>query len=282
MARKMRRRRLLAVLLAMAVPAIGVAVAAPAGRAASAPASVLVVGDSLSVQAAPAVPAWEPPGAHVVVSAGIGTAPCDWANGYYDVWAKRSFQYYQVFDQNRPRSVVFAFSGNAGLSGPAGGCVDATTHYSLEQLLATYTRWLTPMAQYASSHGAAVWFALAPPRNPATPAGAYRDGQGHTYYGFNGVPQINDLYEALAASGTALGWNYDPGAAAGVSAPGLTWALDLPCKPWDGLDCHNGMVQVRAGGFDAIHLDRQGAGGIRFALGLMRLPLTAEGYHPRA
>ena len=256
---------------------IGVGAAAKA----SAPASLLIVGDSLSVQAAPAVPAWLPSGSQVVVEAGIGSAPCDWVTGYHDAWSNRNLSFYRSFDQTRPRAVVFAFSGNGGISGPAAGCVDTRTQYSLEDLLTSYTRALTPMAQYASSNGAAVYFAAAPPRNPATPAGAYHDAHGHSEYGFNGVSQINDLYQSLGLSGLGLGWHYDVSAALGVSQPGLVWTLDMSCQAWDTTNCHHGQVQVRAGGLDAIHLDPWGAGAVRFAQGLMRQPLMAEGYKPR-
>src|SRR5579884_239547 len=97
---------------------IALAVAVPGAARASGPVSVLVIGDSLTVQAAPEIPAWEAPGSHVVVEAGIGTAPCDWAAGYYDLWWHKYMSFYRFFDQARPRAVVFAFTGNGGISGP--------------------------------------------------------------------------------------------------------------------------------------------------------------------
>jgi hypothetical protein len=273
------RSRALGVVAALV--ALVVLVALPGVARASAPASVLVIGDSLSVQAAPAVPQWEAPGSDVVTEAGIGTAPCDWQAGYYDAWWHRFMDFYTFFDQARPRAVVFAFTGNAGVSGPAAGCVGSSTDYSLQDLLTSYAKALTSMADYASQHGAAVFFSATPPRNPATPPGTYSDGRGHTLYGYNGVPQINDLYQAMGLSGQGIGWHYDVSAALGVSEPGLDWTLDLPCQSWDTANCHHGQVQVRAGGFDSIHLDPNGAGAVRYALGLMRQPLLAEGYHPR-
>jgi len=272
-----------AVTIALSVGAlVAAAVVLPGAARASAPVSLLVVGDSLTVQAGPAVPQWEPPGSNVVVEGGIGTAPCDWAAGYYDLWWHRYMNFYTFFDQAHPRAVVFAFTGNAGVSGPKAGCVDASTRYSLQDLLESYAKVLAPMAQYASSHGAAVFFSATPPRNPATPPGSYPDGHGHTLYGYNGVAQINDVYQALAVSGAGLGWHYDVSAAYGVSEPGLAWTLDLPCQWWDTTNCHRGQVQVRAGGLDSIHLDPHGAGAVRYALGLMRQPLLGEGFQPRA
>jgi hypothetical protein len=53
----------------------------------------------------------------------------------------------------------------------------------------------------------------------------------------------------------------------------LTWQLRERCLPWEVGACSRGTVQVRAGGFDAIHLDTKGAGAILYAIGLVPMPL---------
>jgi hypothetical protein len=101
-------------------------------------------------------------------------------------------------------------------------------------------------------------------------------------YGFNGVPALNRLYQAMAHSalGETLHWTYDPDPAQYVSSSTLTWHLRERCLPWNGGECATGTVQVRAGGLDAIHLDRNGAGAILYAIGLVQMPLEQmKGWH---
>jgi hypothetical protein len=131
------------------------------------------------------------------------------------------------------------------------------------------------LARYASDHGALVYFSASPPRNPATPAGVYTGSGGKMEYGFNGVPALNRLYEAMARSslGEKLHWTYDPYPAQYISTSSVTWRLTERCLPWDRDECTRGEVQVRAGGFDAIHLDTKGAGAILYAIGLVKMPL---------
>ncbi len=240
--------------------------------------SLLIVGDSLTTQAVGALREWHVSGVDVRAYGGSGSAPCDWVAGYRDPISGRFFDFTQVFDAVRPATVSFAFTGNPGLSGPAGGCVDAGRPYPLADLLAEYRADLTAMATYASTRGAGVFFDASPPRNPATPPGHYLGDGGLPQYGFNGVAELNQLYRSLASSvrGRARGWRYDPGAAAAVSGRGLSWRAWLPCRASDH-GCVDGRVRVRAGGLDAIHLDEEGAGGARYAAGLVHMPLMAMG-----
>lgn len=247
------------------------------------PASVLVVGDSIVSQADNQIRFWAPAGSNVWVAAGPGSAPCDWNAGYRDPFTGTRYQFSQLVDRYHPGAVVLSFSGNPGLSGPAAGCVDSTTHYALGALLASYQRALVSMARYATARGALVYFAGSPPRNPATPPGAYQGKGGSHLYGFNGVPQLNQRYVALAASaeGRADSWRYDPAAAVAVSDPSLNWHLTEECAPWDvsAGNCNSAQqARVRAGGYDAIHLDPAGAGATRYGMAIVRQPLSDEGY----
>ena len=236
---------------------------------------ILVVGDSLVMQTTNALRSWAIPSVRIVADGGSGSAPCDWEKGYTDPYTGRYEKFSQLLQTIRPAAVVLAFTGNPGLGSIARGCVNASVHYTLSALLASYKRALTQMADEASAHGARVYFSASPPRNPATPAGAYTDGAKDPEYGFNGVPALNALYEALANSGRGqeLHWTFDPYAAQYVSTSSLTWQLTERCLPWDGSMCLNGSVQVRAGGFDAIHLDADGAGEALYAIGLVKMPL---------
>jgi hypothetical protein len=60
--------------------------------------------------------------------------------------------------QVRPAAVAFVFTGNPGLDGPKGGCVDANSPDSLSQLLASYEPPLVDMANRAVRTGATVYF----------------------------------------------------------------------------------------------------------------------------
>jgi hypothetical protein len=237
---------------------------------------ILVIGDSLVMQATTALRSWNLPTVPILADGGLGSAPCDWEQGYTDPLTGEYLKFSQVFAKARPAAVVFAFTGNPGLDSRSTGCVNSSGHYALSTLLGSYKRALTDMARYASVHGAQVFISASPPRNPATPAGVYR-GSGRTMeYGFNGVPALNRLYEQIASSapGDALHWTYDPDPAEYVSSPTLTWHLKERCLPWDGGECATGTVQVRAGGRDAIHLDTNGPGAILYAIGLVQMPLA--------
>lgn len=271
----------LAVALAVAVVAAGFGAsdAHAAGTGAVTPNSVLIIGDSLVTQATGAARYWAPAGAQAWVFGGPGSAPCDWQSGYQDPFSRSWKSFDSLVEQYRPAAVELVFTGNAGYLGRAGGCVDNTRAYGLPALLASYRSALTAMAAFASDQGARVYLEGSPPRNPATPAGFYRSTGGARLYGFNGVPQIDELYEALVASpqGRRDGWIFDNSAAAAVSGPGLSWKLYLPCQPLDILGpCRGDQVQVRAGGLDAIHLDPYGSGATRYGMALVRRPLDDE------
>ena len=244
------------------------------------PRSVLVVGDSVVAQAAAAIQWWTPPGTTAWPAGGPGTAPCDWWDGAANPRSGINDDLRALIRQLHPAAVVLAFSGNPGLSGPLSGCVDANTHYPLSALLASYQTDLVQMARFISASGARVYFAATPPRNPATPPGSYLANGGLAGYGFNGVPQLNDLYQALAASpeGVRDGWTYDPAAAVSVSDFAMSWQPDETCMPWDAHNCRlpSATVPVRAGGHDSIHLDRWGNGAARYGQAIIRKPLTDQ------
>jgi len=278
-----RVRRALLALAGATVVLLGGAGAARAAAPAVVPDSVLVVGDSIVSQAAAAARYWAPPGSTVWVYGGRGSAPCDWDAGYRDPFSGSWYRFSQVVDRDHPAAVVLAFSGNPGFSGPGAGCVDNRAHYPLSALLASYQRSLVDLARYASARGARVYLDASPPRNPDTAPGAYRGADGSSLYGFNGVAPLDERYAAIAGSaeGRAHGWTYDTSAAAAVSDPALQWHLTEQCAAWDVYDgnCGAGVqVQVRAGGFDSIHLDTRGAGGTRYGMAVVRRPLADEGY----
>jgi hypothetical protein len=236
---------------------------------------ILVVGDSLVVQATKALQSWNLPSVRIIAEGGLGSAPCDWEKGYTDPFSGRYLKFSHVFQKSRPAAVVFAFTGNPGLEPHSTGCVNSSRRYSLSTLLASYKRALTKMAVYAGDHGAQVYLSATPPRNPATPPGLYKGSGGLLQYGFNGVPALNRLYQQMAQSelGEKLHWTYDPYPAEYISTSALRWRLNERCMPWDAGECVGGAVQVRAGGLDAIHLDTKGAGAILYAIGLTQLPL---------
>jgi hypothetical protein len=244
---------------------------------------ILVVGDSLVLQATRALRSWNLPSVPIIADGGLGSAPCDWENGYKDPLTGHYVKFSEAFEKIRPAAVVFAFTGNPGLESRSTGCVNSSGRYTLSALLASYKRSLAHMARYASDHGAQVYFSASPPRNPATPPGAYMGSGGTIEYGFNGVPAFNRLYERLVRSelGQRFHWTYDPYAAQYVSTSALTWHLTERCLPWDVGACRRGTIQVRAGGFDAIHLDTKGAGAILYAIGLVKMPLDQmKGWSP--
>jgi hypothetical protein len=204
-----------------------------------------------------------------------GSAPWDWESGHFDPFSKRYLNFDSAFNTAHPSAVVLAFTGNPGLDWTTTGCVDSSSSYSLQSLLTNYRAALTAMATYASQHGASAYFSASPPRNPATPAGSYSDASGDVYYGFNGVAQINDLYQSMVSSsvGRRFHWVYDTDAAASVSNAELSWQLTEACTNSTTSECEDGRAQVRDGGYDAIHLDTSGAGATLYASGLLRKPL---------
>jgi hypothetical protein len=149
----------------------------------------------------------------------VGSAPCDWEAGYTDPLSGHYLKFSQVFAEERPAAVVFAFTGNPGLEARSTGCINSSGRYSLSALLANYKSSLTQVATYASDHGAQVYFSASPPRNPATPACVYKGTGGSTQYGFNGVSAINRLYQELTQP------------AEYVSTSALTWRSTERCMP---------------------------------------------------
>jgi hypothetical protein len=258
------RRTFLVIFLTVAAPAALLASCsesqAPRAR------SLLVVGDSVAAQSAEALIHLAPEGTTVSVDAvQAGTAPCDWNHGFTDPTDKQQQRFAKILYKVHPEVVAFVFTGNPGLSGPAAGCVDADRPYDLAQLLASYEPALVEMADKATSAGATVFFEAPPPRNPAVPVGY--DTQREENRGFNGSPGIASFYESLATKDSRH-WRYDDKAAVAVSSASLSWTLTLPCEAWDTKLCMDGQVQIRIGGTDAVHLDEQGCGAVRFALGL--------------
>jgi hypothetical protein len=230
------------------------------------PRSLLVVGDSVAAQSAEALIHLAPEATTVSVDAvRPGTAPCDWNHGFTDPTDGKFQSFAKILDEVHPEVVAFVFTGNPGLSGPAAGCVDADKPYDLAQLLASYEPVLVEMADKATSAGATVYFEAPPPRNPAVPVGY--DPQKQENRGFNGSPGIASFYQSLATKDSRH-WRYDDTAAVAVSSASLSWMLTLPCDAWDAKRCMDGQVHIRTGGTDAVHLDEQGCGAIRFALGL--------------
>jgi hypothetical protein len=229
--------------------------------------SLLVVGDSVAAQAAEALIHLAPTGATVRVDAvQPGTAPCDWDHGFTDPTTDAAHDFASILRQVSPAVVAFVFTGNPGLDGPKGGCVDANSPYTLAQLLVSYEPPLVDMANKAVRIGATVYFEAPPPRNPAVPVGY--DAQHQAHRGFQGSPAIASFYDRLVVTRNPRHWRYDDSAAVAVSTPKLSWRLTLPCEVWDAKLCREGQVQVRIGGEDAVHLDEAGCGAVRFALGL--------------
>ncbi len=239
---------------------------------------ILIVGDSLVVQSTEALRSLNAPGTRIVAAGGSGSAPCDWEHGYTDPFTGLFLRFSDVFDASKPAAVVFAFSGNPGVDFPQTGCVDSSGNYSLATLLASYRRSITIMADYASSHGAQVVLSAVPPRNPATPLGAYEGTGGTPQYGFNGDPALNVLYQQMTRSGDGqrFRWAYDHTAAASVSTPSLSWRSSSACVSGT-TGCQNGIVTLREGGLDAIHLSFSGE--VRFAKGLIEEAMRKNSGH---
>jgi hypothetical protein len=232
----------------------------------------LVVGDSVAAQSAQALIHLAPDGTTVVVdSVQPGSAPCDWNHGFTDPTDDVYQKFANILDQIRPAVVAFVFTGNPGLSGPSAGCVDANSPYDLTQLLASYEPPLVTMADEATSDHATVYFEAPPPRNPAVPVGY--DAQNRGNRGFQGSAAIGSFYDDLVSKNSRH-WQYDDNAAVAVSTASLSWTLTLPCQAWDATLCTDGHVAVRTGGADAVHLDDEGCGAVRFALGLEKRALA--------
>ncbi len=249
-----------------AVNRLGPADAAPARVAVSKPRRVvLVVGDSLVYQAAKDLRASSTADTAVQVDGRLGTAPCDWTDGQFD----------SLLAASRPTVVVLAFSGNAGA---AAGCVNDKVAYPLSALLRNYRDHLTVLADRAGATGATVIISTPPARNPAVPTpravpGARGRLAPGPFYGFQGVRAIRDLYrEIVNASGNR--WFLSDAAALAVS-PGFVYAATLSCESDDGA-CPDGVVAVRTGRDDAIHLDPGGHGAKRYARALLASALASD------
>jgi hypothetical protein len=233
---------------------------------------LLVVGDSLIAQAGLKLGRLRPADTLVSAAGGVGSAPCDWVNGYRNPFYGGAFDSFsRELQLHHPQEVAIAFTGNPGFSGPAQGCVDTTQPFSLDQLLASYQKSIIDLATQADDAGATVYLDASPARNPA-------------YYppvnNYNGLPEINQLLLELSDSpeGRAHHWHYDPTAAELLggqallpTATTMNWELYLPCTVSPADPCVNGLTQVRAG--DGIHLD-PGAGATLEAEGIEHDPLT--------
>jgi hypothetical protein len=160
--------------------------------------TLLVVG-SIVAQAATDLVALKPSGVTVWVASGLGSALCDWTNGYRDPFTHQYKSFSSELAVHDPSAVAIAFSGNPGLSGPAHGCVNANTRYTLDALVASYSQAITQMAIQASATGAAVYLDAVVARNPATALGVYGGTSAAQDYGFNGAPQLNDLLLSLSS-----------------------------------------------------------------------------------
>lgn len=225
---------------------------------------VLVIGDSLVEQAADQLRAESNSGVEVRVTDRLGTAPCDWTGGDFNA----------ALAAAHPSVVVLAFSGNAGA---ASSCVNSHTAYPLGDLLENYRVHLTDLANRATSAGAAVVISSPPARNPDVPTpSAMPDAaeQAHPmpFYGFQGVPQLRNLYADMVRTSGGR-WHLSDAAALAVS-PDFVYQQKLTCQRDDG-PCPTGLVAVRKGGTDAIHLDPTGHGAKRFAYGLVSAALAA-------
>jgi hypothetical protein len=140
-----------------------------------------------------------------------------------------------------------------------------------------YRTHLTDLANRASAFGAAVVISTPPARNPlvaAPPAIPTADEltKPVPFYGFQGVPEVRQLYVDMVRASHGR-WQLSDTAALAVS-PDFVYHQTLPCQPADGA-CPTGVVSVRKGGTDAIHLDQAGHGARRFAHGLVSAALAA-------
>ncbi|MCW2548928.1 MAG: lipoprotein [Mycobacterium sp.] len=219
---------------------------------------VLVVGDSLIGQAEEQLREDSTPSFSVTTAYELGSAPCDWTNGRFDA----------ELDAVHPDIVVLAFVGNAGASP---GCVSTTHAFPLTELLSNYHLNMTALANRATAAGAKVIIVTPPARNPAAPAPPDIPTIGElaapdAFYGYQGTPEIRDLYKEMTnASGGR--WHLTDAAALAIS-PGFVYKQFLSCNAGDG-SCPDGFVAVRKGHDDAIHLDADGNGAKRYAKALV-------------
>jgi hypothetical protein len=225
---------------------------------------VLVIGDSLVEQAADALRAESNSGVEVRVTDRLGTAPCDWTGGDFNA----------ALAAAHPSVVVLAFSGNPGA---AAGCVNSHIGYPLADLLSNYRAHLTDLANRATAFGAAVVISTPPARNPLVPAPApvptaAQRANPIPFYGFQGVPQVRELYSEMVRASRGR-WQLSDAAALAIS-PDFVFHQTLPCQPADGA-CPSGSVSVRKGGTDAIHLDTTGHGARRFTQALVSAAIAA-------
>jgi hypothetical protein len=88
--------------------------------------AILVVGDSLVLQATKALRSWNLPSVPIIADGGLGSAPCDWEKGYTDPLTGHYVKFSEVFQNTRPTAVVFAFTGNPGLGSHSTGCVNSS------------------------------------------------------------------------------------------------------------------------------------------------------------
>ena len=86
------------------------------------------------------------------------------------------------------------------------------------------------------------------------------------------MPEVRELYVDMVRASHGR-WQLSDAAALAVS-PDFVFHQTLPCQPADGA-CPSGVVSVRKGGTDAIHLDPTGHGARRFAHGLVSAALAA-------
>jgi hypothetical protein len=219
---------------------------------------ILVVGDSLIGQADQQLRDASTPSVSVRTAYQLGSAPCDWAGDRFEA----------LLQDIHPDTVVLAFVGNAGLTGD---CVSTKQAYPLTQLLSNYRVHLTELADQATAAGATVILVDPPARNPGAPPPPDIPSIGELaapdqFYGFQGIPEIRDLYAEMV-NGSAGRWHLTDAPALAIS-PGFVYKQILSCNADDG-SCPEGFVQVRKGRDDAIHLDADGNGARRYTKALV-------------
>jgi hypothetical protein len=210
-------------LLAIAVVALACTVVACGNAESSAQhrPTVLVVGDSLVAAAAEDLVDYTPSGVDTVVLAGLGASPCDLWHGYREprTFGGKHLAFKATVDVDRPKVVVFAFTGNPGTSKNA--CVPrSSTAYNLSEIVSRYRQSLTSMGDFAARMGARVILSATPARNPNVPEGWVN----HNQHGYNGDPAFNIMMFEL---GVEKHWTVDIQAAAAISGAGLGWTLYL-------------------------------------------------------
>jgi hypothetical protein len=219
---------------------------------------VLVVGDSLIAQAAAQLHEDSTAAVNVTPAYELGSAPCDWTSG----------EFAAELNAVHPDVVVLAFVGNAGVSP---GCVSTNDAFPLSELLSNYRLSLTALASQATTAGAKVIFVTPPARNPAAPPPPDIPTSGEmaspdAFYGYQGVPEIRNLYVEMT-NGSGGSWQLTDAPALAIS-PGFVYKQVLSCDAGDG-SCPDGFVEVRKGHDDAIHLDPDGNGAKRYAKALV-------------